>query len=145
MSCSVPLLFVTAAPFCRLSDITAWFTVIFICCLLEMYGLGFYNVKMNDDVDESDSVSEHMSFKLNIFTILCLSGALVFQLKKRPPDYQGRKGRKVDDKGFRGKDGSSSLPPEKLPYLVELSPGRTTPPSYRYSCSACVNFLIVNI
>uniref|UniRef100_A0A4W6EQJ3 Afadin n=1 Tax=Lates calcarifer TaxID=8187 RepID=A0A4W6EQJ3_LATCA len=52
-------------------------------------------------------------------------GALVFQLKKRPPDYQGRKGRKMDDKGLRGKDGSSSsLPPEKLPYLVELSPGR---------------------
>lgn len=55
---------------------------------------------------------------------LYVSGALVFQLKKRPPDYQGRKGKKVDDKGFRGKDGS--LPPEKLPYLVELSPGRTT-------------------
>uniref|UniRef100_A0A3B4GJF8 Afadin, adherens junction formation factor n=1 Tax=Pundamilia nyererei TaxID=303518 RepID=A0A3B4GJF8_9CICH len=55
-------------------------------------------------------------------------GALVFQLKKRPPDYQGRKGRKVDDKGLRGKD--SSLPPEKLPYLVELSPGRTTTLSY---------------
>uniref|UniRef100_A0A671V7Z6 Afadin n=1 Tax=Sparus aurata TaxID=8175 RepID=A0A671V7Z6_SPAAU len=52
-------------------------------------------------------------------------GALVFQLKKRPPDYVGRKGRKVDDKGLRGKEGSSSsLPPEKLPYLVELSPGR---------------------
>ncbi|GLD73678.1 afadin [Lates japonicus] len=31
----------------------------------------------------------------------------------------------MDDKGLRGKDGSSSsLPPEKLPYLVELSPGR---------------------
>uniref|UniRef100_A0A671V2N2 Afadin, adherens junction formation factor n=1 Tax=Sparus aurata TaxID=8175 RepID=A0A671V2N2_SPAAU len=51
-------------------------------------------------------------------------GTLVFQLKKRPPDYVGRKGRKVDDKGLRGKEGSSSsLPPEKLPYLVELSPG----------------------
>ncbi|XP_023203476.1 afadin isoform X8 [Xiphophorus maculatus] len=48
-------------------------------------------------------------------------GAMVFQLKKRPPDYQPRKGRK-DDKGLRGKDGS--MPPEKLPYLVELSPGR---------------------
>uniref|UniRef100_A0A3Q2P0B2 Afadin n=1 Tax=Fundulus heteroclitus TaxID=8078 RepID=A0A3Q2P0B2_FUNHE len=48
-------------------------------------------------------------------------GALVFQLKKRPPDYQARKGRK-DDKALRGKDGS--MPPEKLPYLVELSPGR---------------------
>lgn len=55
-----------------------------------------------------------------------MSGGLVFQLKKRPPDYQGRKGRKMDDKVPRGKDGSSSLPPEKLPYLVELSPGRTT-------------------
>lgn len=43
----------------------------------------------------------------------------MFQLKKRPPDYQGRKGRKVDDKGMKG----NSLPPEKLPYLVELSPG----------------------
>uniref|UniRef100_A0A3Q3IM78 Afadin, adherens junction formation factor a n=1 Tax=Monopterus albus TaxID=43700 RepID=A0A3Q3IM78_MONAL len=62
-------------------------------------------------------------------------GALVFQLKKRPPDYQGRKGRKADDKGFRGKDGSSSLPPEKLPYLVELSPdgsdSRDKPKLYR--------------
>lgn len=48
----------------------------------------------------------------------------MFQLKKRPPDYQGRKGRKMDDKGLRGKDGL--LPPEKLPYLVELSPGRAT-------------------
>lgn len=56
-----------------------------------------------------------------------VSGALVFQLKKRPPDYQGRKGRKMDDKGLRGREGSSSsLPPEKLPYLVELSPGTTT-------------------
>ncbi len=54
-----------------------------------------------------------------------VTGALVFQLKKRPPDYQARKGRKVDDKGLRGREGSSSsLPPEKLPYLVELSPGR---------------------
>uniref|UniRef100_H3DR09 Afadin, adherens junction formation factor n=1 Tax=Tetraodon nigroviridis TaxID=99883 RepID=H3DR09_TETNG len=61
-------------------------------------------------------------------------GALVFQLKKRPPDYQGRKGRKVDDKGMR-KDSSSSLPPEKLPYLVELSPdgsdSRDKPKLYR--------------
>lgn len=56
--------------------------------------------------------------------LLCgLSGALVFQLKKRPPDYQGRKGRKVDDHGLQGS--TSSLPPEKLPYLVELSPGRS--------------------
>ncbi|XP_045067219.1 afadin isoform X10 [Coregonus clupeaformis] len=50
-------------------------------------------------------------------------GALVFQLKKRPPDYVSKK-----DKGPRGKgmDGPlhGSIPPEKLPYLVELSPGR---------------------
>uniref|UniRef100_A0A8C9Y8L9 Afadin, adherens junction formation factor n=1 Tax=Sander lucioperca TaxID=283035 RepID=A0A8C9Y8L9_SANLU len=63
-------------------------------------------------------------------------GSLVFQLKKRPPDYQGRKGRKGDDKGLRGKEGStSSLPPEKLPYLVELSPdgsdSRDKPKLYR--------------
>uniref|UniRef100_A0A3B3VXD7 Afadin, adherens junction formation factor n=1 Tax=Poecilia latipinna TaxID=48699 RepID=A0A3B3VXD7_9TELE len=57
---------------------------------------------------------------------------MVFQLKKRPPDYQARKGRK-DDKGLRGKDGS--MPPEKLPYLVELSPdgsdSRDKPKLYR--------------
>lgn len=59
----------------------------------------------------------------NVMLLLCcVSGALVFQLKRRPPDYQGRKGRKVEDKAMR-KDSSSSLPPEKLPYLVELSPG----------------------
>uniref|UniRef100_A0A8C7J880 Afadin n=1 Tax=Oncorhynchus kisutch TaxID=8019 RepID=A0A8C7J880_ONCKI len=55
-------------------------------------------------------------------------GTLVFQLKKRPPDYVPKKGRKPEDKGLRGKgmDGPlyGSLPPEKLPYLVELSPGR---------------------
>lgn len=51
----------------------------------------------------------------------------MFQLKKKPPDYQGRKGRKMEDKGLRGKEGL--LPPEKLPYLVELSPGRRKSPS----------------
>lgn len=60
--------------------------------------------------------------RMSVMLLCCVSGALVFQLKKRPPDYQGRKGRKVDDKAMR-KDSSSSLPPEKLPYLVELSPG----------------------
>lgn len=58
----------------------------------------------------------------------------MFQLKKRPPDYQGRKGRKVDDKGM-GKDSSSSLPPEKLPYLVELSPGVYASTELLYSLS----------
>ncbi|XP_078798605.1 afadin isoform X26 [Oryzias latipes] len=60
-------------------------------------------------------------------------GVLVFQLKKKPPDYQGRKGRKMEDKGLRGKEGL--LPPEKLPYLVELSPdgsdSRDKPKMYR--------------
>lgn len=77
----------------------------------------------------SSSSSHGVTFQCSILKMLScrVSGALVFQLKKRPPDYQGRKGRKVDDKGLRGKDGSSSsLPPEKLPYLVELSPGTDT-------------------
>uniref|UniRef100_A0A8C7J6W5 Afadin n=1 Tax=Oncorhynchus kisutch TaxID=8019 RepID=A0A8C7J6W5_ONCKI len=66
-------------------------------------------------------------------------GTLVFQLKKRPPDYVPKKGRKPEDKGLRGKgmDGPlyGSLPPEKLPYLVELSPdgsdSRDKPKLYR--------------
>ncbi|KAL0165017.1 hypothetical protein M9458_040770, partial [Cirrhinus mrigala] len=43
--------------------------------------------------------------------------ALVFQLKKRPPDYAPITGRKPDSRPTHG-----SIPPEKLPYLVELSP-----------------------
>ncbi|XP_060061139.1 afadin isoform X5 [Erinaceus europaeus] len=67
-------------------------------------------------------------------------GLLVFQLKRRPADYVPRKSKKhVDGKPARGKervDGSaygSALPPEKLPYLVELSPGRRNHFAY-YSC-----------
>ncbi|XP_032637005.2 afadin isoform X15 [Chelonoidis abingdonii] len=58
-------------------------------------------------------------------------GILVFQLKRRPSDYIPKKTKKqTDGKPLKGKervDGSgygSCLPPEKLPYLVELSPGR---------------------
>ncbi|XP_072558841.1 afadin isoform X15 [Paramormyrops kingsleyae] len=51
-------------------------------------------------------------------------GTLVFQLKKRPPDYIPKKGRKPEDKTLRGKSMESCLAPEKMPYLVELSPGR---------------------
>ncbi|XP_075718734.1 afadin isoform X6 [Rhinoderma darwinii] len=55
-------------------------------------------------------------------------GELVFQLKKRPTDYTSKKNRKPDGKILKGKDGldtySYSLYPDKLPYLVELSPGR---------------------
>ncbi|XP_030627202.1 afadin isoform X3 [Chanos chanos] len=60
---------------------------------------------------------------------------LVFQLKKRPPDYMSKKGRKPDDR--MGRDGPPHGPqaPEKLPYLVELSPdgsdSRDKPKLYR--------------
>ncbi|XP_043076566.1 afadin isoform X20 [Puntigrus tetrazona] len=57
--------------------------------------------------------------------------ALVFQLKKRPPDYVSRKGRKPDNRMLP----HGSIPPEKLPYLVELSPdgsdSRDKPKLYR--------------
>lgn len=61
----------------------------------------------------------------------CILGILVFQLKRRPPDYVPKKLKKqVDIKLLKGKERidrsgyGSSLPPEKLPYLVELSPGK---------------------
>ncbi|XP_073712447.1 afadin isoform X23 [Misgurnus anguillicaudatus] len=58
--------------------------------------------------------------------------ALVFQLKKRPPDNVPRKGRKIDN---RMGPQPGSIPPEKLPYLVELSPdgsdSRDKPKLYR--------------
>uniref|UniRef100_A0A7N8Y9X5 Afadin n=1 Tax=Mastacembelus armatus TaxID=205130 RepID=A0A7N8Y9X5_9TELE len=102
---------------------------------LEKYGLEKENPREyciarvtalpQDDKSGKEVILDDMECPLQIFRDWPADrGALVFQLKKRPPDYQGRKVRKVDDKGFRGKDGSSSLPPEKLPYLVELSPGR---------------------
>ncbi|KAM9234355.1 afadin isoform 3-T3 [Dugong dugon] len=73
-------------------------------------------------------------------------GILVFQLKRRPPDHIPKKTKKqVDGKPLKGKeraDGSaygSSLPPEKLPYLVELSPdgsdSRDKPKLYRLQLS----------
>ncbi|XP_036025069.1 afadin isoform X24 [Onychomys torridus] len=73
-------------------------------------------------------------------------GILVFQLKRRPPDYIPKKMKKhVEGKPPKGKDradGSgygSALPPEKLPYLVELSPdgsdSRDKPKLYRLQLS----------
>ncbi|XP_050927707.1 afadin isoform X5 [Lates calcarifer] len=98
---------------------------------LEKYGLEKENpreycIARQDDKSGKEVILDDTECPLQIFRDWPADrGALVFQLKKRPPDYQGRKGRKMDDKGLRGKDGSSSsLPPEKLPYLVELSPGR---------------------
>ncbi|XP_051793000.1 LOW QUALITY PROTEIN: afadin [Acanthochromis polyacanthus] len=95
---------------------------------LEKYGLEKENpreycIARQDDKSGKEVILDDLECPLQIFRDWPADrGVLVFQLKKRPPDYQGRKGRKVDDKGVRGKD--SSLPPEKLPYLVELSPGR---------------------
>ncbi|XP_074470813.1 afadin isoform X14 [Sebastes fasciatus] len=98
---------------------------------LEKYGLEKENpreycIARQDDKSGKEAILDDAECPLQIFRDWPADrGALVFQLKKRPPDYQGRKGRKVDDKGLRAKEGSSSsLPPEKLPYLVELSPGR---------------------
>ncbi|CAK7301710.1 AFDN [Vulpes lagopus] len=73
-------------------------------------------------------------------------GLLVFQLKRRPADYIPKKTKKhVDGKLVKGKEraeGSaygSALPPEKLPYLVELSPdgsdSRDKPKLYRLQLS----------
>ncbi|XP_016068420.1 PREDICTED: afadin isoform X2 [Miniopterus natalensis] len=73
-------------------------------------------------------------------------GILVFQLKRRPPDYVPKKAKKhLDGRPAKGKeraDGASygsALPPEKLPYLVELSPdgsdSRDKPKLYRLQLS----------
>uniref|UniRef100_A0A2K6SPF8 Afadin, adherens junction formation factor n=1 Tax=Saimiri boliviensis boliviensis TaxID=39432 RepID=A0A2K6SPF8_SAIBB len=66
-------------------------------------------------------------------------GILVFQLKRRPPDHIPKKTKKhLEGKPTKGKEraeGSgygSTLPPEKLPYLVELSPGEKAGHTSRY-------------
>ncbi|CAN9507505.1 unnamed protein product [Ophioblennius macclurei] len=106
---------------------------------LEKYGLEKENpreycIARQDDKSGKEAVLDDGECPLQIFREWPADkGALVFQLKKRPPDSQARKGRKADDKGLRGKDGA--LPPEKLPYLVELSPdgsdSRDKPKLYR--------------
>lgn len=67
-------------------------------------------------------ISPPLDFTVSLHHTYLFSEALVFQLKKRPPDYVPRKGRKPDN---RMGPPHGSLPPEKLPYLVELSPGDT--------------------
>ncbi|XP_073527672.1 afadin isoform X23 [Phyllobates terribilis] len=70
-------------------------------------------------------------------------GELVFQLKRRPTDCLSKKNRKPEGKMAKGKDKldsySFSLYPEKLPYLVELSPdgsdSRDKPKLYRLKLS----------
>ncbi|XP_034554931.1 afadin isoform X8 [Notolabrus celidotus] len=97
---------------------------------LEKYGLEKENpreycIARQDDKSGKEAILDDLECPLQIFRDWPADrGALVFQLKKRPPDYQGRKGRKMEEKGLRRDGSSSSLPPEKLPYLVELSPGR---------------------
>uniref|UniRef100_A0A1A8BXI1 Myeloid/lymphoid or mixed-lineage leukemia (Trithorax homolog), translocated to, 4 n=2 Tax=Nothobranchius TaxID=28779 RepID=A0A1A8BXI1_NOTKA len=92
---------------------------------LEKYGLEKENpreycIARQDEKSGKEAILDDLECPLQIFRDWPTDrGALVFQLKKRPPDYQGKKGRKMDERGLRG-----SLPPEKLPYLVELSPGR---------------------
>ncbi|XP_061756861.1 afadin isoform X13 [Nerophis ophidion] len=108
---------------------------------LEKYGLEKENpreycIARQDDKSSKEMILDDGECPLQTFRDWPADrGALVFQLKKRPPDYQGRKPRKVDDKALRGKDGPGSLPPEKLPYLVELSPdgsdSRDKPKLYR--------------
>ncbi|XP_061560934.1 afadin isoform X19 [Phycodurus eques] len=108
---------------------------------LEKYGLEKENpreycIARQDDKSGKEVILDDGECPLQIFRDCPADrGALVFQLKKRPPDYQVRKMRKADDKGLQGKDGSGSLPPEKLPYLVELSPdgsdSRDKPKLYR--------------
>ncbi|XP_060907593.1 afadin isoform X16 [Labrus mixtus] len=108
---------------------------------LEKYGLEKENpreycIARQDDKSSKDAILDDSECPLQIFRDWPADrGALVFQLKKRPPDYQGRKGRKMEDKGLRRDGSSSSLPPEKLPYLVELSPdgsdSRDKPKLYR--------------
>ncbi|XP_028579749.2 afadin isoform X21 [Podarcis muralis] len=86
----------------------------------------------SDDKGAKESILDDDECPLQIFREWPSDkGILVFQLKRRPPDYVPKKLKKqFDGKPLKGKervDGSgygSSLPPEKLPYLVELSPGR---------------------
>ncbi|XP_041108498.1 afadin isoform X12 [Polyodon spathula] len=98
----------------------------------------------SDDKGASESVLDDADCPLQIFREWPSDKeTLVFQLKKRPPDYVPKKARKPDEKVPRGKsvDGSLHvpLPPEKLPYLVELSPdgsdSRDKPKLYRLQMS----------
>ncbi|XP_048343298.1 afadin isoform X24 [Sphaerodactylus townsendi] len=101
----------------------------------------------SDDKGAKESILDDDECPLQIFREWpSEKGILVFQLKRRPPDYVPKKSKKqIDGKPLKGKervDGSgygSSLPPEKLPYLVELSPdgsdSRDKPKLYRLQLS----------
>ncbi|XP_053152756.1 afadin isoform X21 [Hemicordylus capensis] len=101
----------------------------------------------SDDKGAKESILDDDECPLQIFREWPSDkGILVFQLKRRPPDYVPKKSKKqIDGKPLKGKervDGSgygSFLPPEKLPYLVELSPdgsdSRDKPKLYRLQLS----------
>jgi hypothetical protein len=81
-----------------------------------------------------------------MITAVTILGVLVFQLKRRPPDYIPKKSKKaVEGKLLKGKekaDGAgygSALPPEKLPYLVELSPGEKTAHTRKHCKWMCLD------
>lgn len=63
----------------------------------------------------------------------------MFQLKKRPPDYLSKKGRKDDRMG----PPHGALSPEKLPYLVELSPGATPHVQIKLTSSVIIIALLL--
>ncbi|XP_015673898.1 afadin isoform X2 [Protobothrops mucrosquamatus] len=101
----------------------------------------------SDDSGAKESILDDDECPLQIFREWPSDkGILVFQLKRRPPDYVPKKLKKqVDVKLLKGKERidrsgyGSSLPPEKLPYLVELSPdgsdSRDKPKLYRLQLS----------
>ncbi|MCJ8743945.1 hypothetical protein PDJAM_G00100600 [Pangasius djambal] len=105
---------------------------------LEKYGLEKENpreyciarVVHCDDKPVKETILEDSECPLQIFRDWTSDKeALVFQLKKRPPDFMPKKGLKPGD---RMGPLHGALPPEKLPYLVELSPGRGN----HYACYA---------
>ncbi|XP_058235006.1 afadin isoform X9 [Hemibagrus wyckioides] len=97
---------------------------------LEKYGLEKENpreyciarVVHSDDKPVKETILEDSECPLQIFRDWTSDKEmLVFQLKKRPPDFMPKQGLKP---GARMGPLHGALPPEKLPYLVELSPGR---------------------
>ncbi|KAJ8402828.1 hypothetical protein AAFF_G00361420 [Aldrovandia affinis] len=60
-------------------------------------------------------------------------GALVFQLKKRPPDCMPRRGQGPEDMMGRGRPLDGPPHPEKMAYLLELNPGRRNHYAYYHA------------
>ncbi|XP_043552217.1 afadin isoform X2 [Chiloscyllium plagiosum] len=99
-------------------------------------------VQQSDDKGAKETLLDDDECPLQIFRDWPSDkGTLVFQLKKRPSEHIPKNVRKQDGRLPKGKERNdnsgygSSLPPEKLPYLVELSPdgsdSRDKPKLYR--------------